>query len=167
MAGYYNFSMSNNAVAAYDEGEMPLSYWTKSEILERCEDKADMLSVLTKDELKRLFLNESTAHHTSKFYNYTTFYAFDEEALEDIDEEQVRQIIKARPPREKPQKKEPPQKITAEVAYNVWSGTRAHPKCTQVRETISYLSNQKLVRTSHGNKRRSSLCIINVISKKG
>lgn len=27
-AGYYGFSMSNNAVEAYDSGEMPISKWT-------------------------------------------------------------------------------------------------------------------------------------------
>ena len=32
-AGYHGYSMSNNAVAAYDNGEMPLSKWTKSAIL--------------------------------------------------------------------------------------------------------------------------------------
>lgn len=34
MAGYYNYSMSNNAVNAYADGEKPLSKWTKSEIIE-------------------------------------------------------------------------------------------------------------------------------------
>lgn len=34
MAGYYNYSMSNNAVSAYADGEKPLSKWTKSEIIE-------------------------------------------------------------------------------------------------------------------------------------
>lgn len=33
MAGYHNYSMSNNAVAAYENGEMPLSKWSKKAIL--------------------------------------------------------------------------------------------------------------------------------------
>lgn len=33
MAGYNGFSMSNNAVAAYEDGEKPLSKWTKANIL--------------------------------------------------------------------------------------------------------------------------------------
>ena len=35
MAGYSGFSMSNNAVDAYDNGEKPLSksYWTISAVL--------------------------------------------------------------------------------------------------------------------------------------
>ena len=34
MAGYYGYSMSNNAVSAYEEGEMPLSKWTKQGVIE-------------------------------------------------------------------------------------------------------------------------------------
>jgi hypothetical protein len=33
MAGYDNFSMSNNARDAYRSGEMPMSKWTKQDIL--------------------------------------------------------------------------------------------------------------------------------------
>lgn len=34
MSGYRGYSMSNNAVAAYEEGKKPLSKWFKSEILD-------------------------------------------------------------------------------------------------------------------------------------
>ena len=34
MAGYNGFSMSNNAVTAYEDGEKPLSKWTKADIFE-------------------------------------------------------------------------------------------------------------------------------------
>ena len=37
MAGYNGYSMSNNAVSAYDNGEKPLSKWRKSDILEEIE----------------------------------------------------------------------------------------------------------------------------------
>lgn len=33
MAGYYGYSMSNNAVEAYKSGEKPFSKWTKTEII--------------------------------------------------------------------------------------------------------------------------------------
>lgn len=33
MAGYNGYSMSNNAVTAYSNGEKPLSKWTRSAIL--------------------------------------------------------------------------------------------------------------------------------------
>lgn len=38
MAGYNGFSMSNNAVAAYESGEKPISKWTKTDIIEAIED---------------------------------------------------------------------------------------------------------------------------------
>ena len=38
MAGYAGYSMSNNAVDAYNEGEMPLSKWTKKKFLELLPD---------------------------------------------------------------------------------------------------------------------------------
>lgn len=33
MAGYHNYSMSNNAVEAYYTGEKPISKWKKSDII--------------------------------------------------------------------------------------------------------------------------------------
>ena len=53
IAGYHNFSMSNNAVAAYNNDEMPRSKWTKAEILAHCGEKAAMLRDLTVAELRR------------------------------------------------------------------------------------------------------------------
>lgn len=41
MAGYYGYSMSNNAKAAYEMDEKPFSKWSKGEILELCGEKAD------------------------------------------------------------------------------------------------------------------------------
>lgn len=46
MSGYCGFSMSNNAVSAYRCGEMPLSKWLKSDLIDAIEDviedKADI-----------------------------------------------------------------------------------------------------------------------------
>lgn len=56
MAGYYNYSMSNNAVSAYESGEMPISKWTKKEMLfaiEEISDTPDMFKKLTAAELKK------------------------------------------------------------------------------------------------------------------
>lgn len=38
MAGYCGYSMSNNAVSAYRCGEMPLSKWLKSDLIDSIED---------------------------------------------------------------------------------------------------------------------------------
>ena len=41
MAGYFGYSMSNNARAAYADGEMPLSKWTKTTIINKIEDSLE------------------------------------------------------------------------------------------------------------------------------
>lgn len=100
MAGY---SMSNNAVAAYEDGEMPLSKWTKAAILnvisENCEmsdEKANLLKKMTAKELKDAFLKRSSWHHTSMFYNSTNFYSLDFEAIEKTSPEEIENIISKR-----------------------------------------------------------------------
>lgn len=100
MAGYKGYSMSNNAVAAYSDGEMPLSKWTKGAILkaiyENCEiaeEKADLLRKMTAKELKDKFLKYSSWHHTSKFYNCTNFYNLDVEIVKSISAEEIRNMI--------------------------------------------------------------------------
>lgn len=103
MAGYYNFSMSNNAVEAYENGEMPRSRWTKKEILNTIyndsdieETKYELLQKMTKSELVDHFLYSSSRHHTSKYYNLTDFYAIDTEAVEEITPEEIKKIISSR-----------------------------------------------------------------------
>lgn len=57
MAGYRGFSMSNNAVDAYNSGEKPFSKWTKSEILKEVDfysidtDKVESISEKELNEL--------------------------------------------------------------------------------------------------------------------
>ena len=100
MAGYYNYSMSNNAVEAYENGEMPRSKWTKKEILNTIyndsdieETKYELLRKMTVSELVDHFLYLSSWHHTSKYYNQTDFYAIDTEAVEEITPEEIKKII--------------------------------------------------------------------------
>lgn len=63
--GYnWNEGMSNNAIAAYEDGEMPASYLAKE------------LGCKTKD-IKENF-SYSSWHHTSKYYNKTYFYSIED-----------------------------------------------------------------------------------------
>lgn len=86
-SGYFGWSMSRNAVAAYEDGEKPRSKWTKAAILAAVAaycDEFDLvpdagLSKLTKTELFGRALYNSSWHHTSKFCNVTEFYALDED----------------------------------------------------------------------------------------
>ncbi|MCI8378573.1 MAG: hypothetical protein HFH72_08645 [Lachnospiraceae bacterium] len=103
MVGYSGYSMSNNAVSAYNSGEMPLSKWTKVAILaaifENCEiseEKAELLRKMTAKELKDDFLQMSSWHHTSKFYNCTNFYSLDFDKIKEISTEKIENIISNR-----------------------------------------------------------------------
>ena len=109
MAGYNWFEgMSNNAVSAYNNGEAPMSKWTKKKLLQLfnerftelqadfIEDKdfykkyypyfyknldkvLDVIKKQNKETLKHWLLYKSSWHHTSKFYNCTDFYSFDDD----------------------------------------------------------------------------------------
>lgn len=103
MAGYNGYSMSNNAVAAYESGEMPLSKWTKTAILdaifdncEISEEKSDLIRKMTAKELEDAFLQMSSWHHTSKFYNCTNFYSIVFDKIEEISTEEIKNIISNR-----------------------------------------------------------------------
>lgn len=99
MAGYRGYSMSNNAVSAYDDGEKPISKWTKVEILDAISKiRGDLdFSKLTVAELKRKFLYNSSWHHTSKYYNVTEFYSIDEDEVKECTQDDIEEIISSRP----------------------------------------------------------------------
>lgn len=77
MAGYADdFSMSNNAIDAYDRGLRPRSKWSKADILDAL--SAEARTYLKLDEyplefLREYFLEVEEWHHTSKHYNRTDF----------------------------------------------------------------------------------------------
>lgn len=75
MAGYKGYSMSNNAVEAYINGERPLSKWNKKAVIEYI---AEDLGVSTEEvQLKYnydYYLTKKSYHHTSCKYNKTDFY---------------------------------------------------------------------------------------------
>lgn len=162
MAGYYNYSMSNNAIAAYQDGERPLSKWTKADILRLCGEKAAMLKQLTVKELREHLLFKSSWHHTSKYFNATDFFSFDEDELESITAKDVEFIISCRPQKSE---KKPVTTITAEVKYTHWRGSRNHPRPVECVEIVTYKSTDKMVLTNNGNKRLSSLIILNIINQ--
>lgn len=172
MAGYYNYSMSNNARAAYANGERPLSRWTKEDIL-RALDKetSEKLKALTVKDLRRICLRRSSWHHTSSRYNKTDFYTIDIERAEEITAEEVEQLVADRKEarREAKEKKPLPAYITALVQYTEWEGTRAHPKPVNKEDIVYYRSGDKMITCPNSNaakKRLSSLDIIYKIEQK-
>ena len=88
-AGYYGYSMSNNARAAYSYGKMPKSKWTKEAILDGIREEytlpEEVYAVIAKlplGYLKDKFLETREWHHTSSMYNATDFYQIDADFLD-------------------------------------------------------------------------------------
>ena len=128
MAGYNGYSMSNNAVEAYEEGRMPLSKWTKSAILIGIENAgydSDFFKKWTLPELKNALLICGEWHHTGADFKKTKFYRVDTDAVEEYLAGKEKPAISANTP-----KKETP----AEEA-GTWSGEY---KCTEYHPTSRY-----------------------------
>lgn len=141
MAGYHGFSMSNNALDAYEDGEKPLSKWTKAEIMEVIEQKKDVLNCslevikkLPVKELKCIALYKSSWHHTSKHFNKTDFYAVDMDMLARYTDKELLDIIAKKKNEKKNQVVEEPVEEMWECTFLEWGGTRKHPKATEYTE---------------------------------
>lgn len=140
MAGYCGYSMSNNAVDAYRDGEKSLSKWRKSDILEAIEDtgiplkcSVEKLKKLPVKLLKEVCLWQSSWHHTSSYYNETDFYYIDEDRIRDITDKEIDKLMAEY----KADKKIVQSKATEvkwKCAFLEWSGSRKHPKATEVIE---------------------------------
>lgn len=125
-AGYKGYSMSNNAVSAYEHGEKPISKWTKSELLGLIKDSYSDLYDVAKDApldvLRKIFLIKTSWHHTSSRYNKTDFYSFNNYV--DITEDGIISRINTNKPRAKEDKSD---KYLADIEYLEWGGTRKRP----------------------------------------
>ena len=140
MAGYHNFSMSNNAIAAYADGEKPFSKWTKTEIINRLisddidPKKVKLIKKLSAKAVKHYCLRKSSWHHTSSHYNKTDFFEIDSDFIENETIETMESWIlsdKAKKAKTENLKQEvAPTK--AKVIYLEWSGSRRHPKAVEV-----------------------------------
>ena len=77
MAGYKSQGMSYNAMAAYRNGERPWGKWQKQDILyylKKAGVKWDNYSEMETEELRKMFLVPTVAHHVGKVYKSTMFY---------------------------------------------------------------------------------------------
>lgn len=140
MAGYNGYSMSNNAVAAYADGEKPLSKWTKADIMAAIETteielkcSIEKLKKLPVGVMKEELLYNSSWHHTSSHFNKTDFYRLDEERLAELTDEEIDRLLVLLK-KSKTENKEPGEEKW-ECAFLEWSGTRNHPKATRRVET--------------------------------
>jgi hypothetical protein len=144
MAGYYGYSMSNNAISAYENGERPLSKWTKADILEEIElaiKKEDLTLNCSMEKLKKipvkllkdLCLSYSSWHHTSNHYNKTDFYSLDLDRIERLSDERIDSEI-ADYKQEQTDNKAESIEEKWKCAFLEWGGTRKHPKATEIIE---------------------------------
>lgn len=130
--------MSVRAQEAYDNGEKPLSKWTKKDIIDRIseilwEDGELTISDFQKlrlAELKSVVLIFSSWHHTSNHFNCTDFYEVDEGRVLSLSKKDLDRIIDSRKskPKEETEKR-------ARCKYLVWSGTNRHPKAMAETES--------------------------------
>ena len=139
MAGYYGFSMSNNAVTAYEDGKRPLSKWTKTAILDRaCSKMQDegaepdqiaavmtALKSLSIKTLKARALTVSEWHHCSSWYNRTDFY----DVVDTLD-----LIENASTWTEQNEQEQEQIEHKVRARFLEWTGSRAHPKATEHEE---------------------------------
>lgn len=104
MAGYCGYRMSNNAVAAHENGEKPISEWSKKEILERIREAIkngelillcsfEQLKKVPKEVLLKLCLSWSSWHHTGAVCNKTNFYDLDFEKIEELTDADLEAMI--------------------------------------------------------------------------
>ena len=136
--------MSNNAVGAYEDGEKPITKWTKKIILETVQEleleftfNFDLFSKLTVAQLKK-FLICSSWHHTAKYFNKTDFYSIDENKIEELKNEEIEELLKEKNTKKlKPE----PEITTAKVKYLIWGGTRNHPTATEYIDTCTVKGN--------------------------
>lgn len=142
MAGYYGYSMSNNAMDAYDEGKRPLSQWDKSAMVralnkavadkEISVELADWFKKVPLWFFKEVALRSDEWHHSSSYFNKVDFYELNVDALvghQDISFWQkwldiLRSSRKAEKERAKAERR-------ARCKYLTWSGSRRHPKATE------------------------------------
>lgn len=87
-SGYVGSSMSENAMFAYEDGEMPRSKWTKKAMLTAlrgyCKEFEmpfdEEVGKMRKDDIFKVFFEWKGWHHTGKFATETDFYGIDEDA---------------------------------------------------------------------------------------
>ncbi len=123
--------MSNNAVEAYNKGLKPKSKWLKSDILDEIQkyrpDLYEAAKKIRTKVLKAYLLEEKEWHHSSKFYNRIGFYGINEDYLENVDYDNFKLLMN-----EFEEKESVQEEYRCICRYLEWSGTRNHPKATEV-----------------------------------
>lgn len=133
MAGYFGFSMSNNAVEAYENGQRPLSRWTKGDILDevkyileddpKLDAKLCLLKYFSVKNLKDFLLVDCGWHHTSKYYNETEFWEIDKDKLHELTISDIELALN-----EKAKSKAKKDIAVGVISVKEWGGSRNYPR---------------------------------------
>lgn len=119
MAGYdHDEHMSNNAVDAYDDGFIPLSKLTKTDLRSRGIDlPIDFVRWLGKEQ----HLRYVAKHHTSGHYNLTKFYDLDDvgEQIKKLNIDALRDSYKS---------DQEISVVRVEGKYPIWGGSLRKPR---------------------------------------
>lgn len=133
-------------------------------------DIKKLLSKLTKNELQKLVLYNSSWHHTSNYFNKTEFYCLDEGKLEELTIDDINIIINSRVTKEPNKAKDKPKYITALITYDEWVGRFKNYKNKKTKhEIVNFLSSDKMVNVSESanyQKRLSSITVVCKIEQK-
>ena len=131
-SGYSGYSMSLRAVDAYENGEMPLSKWRKTDILNGINEidpqKAEKLKKVKANILKERLLVCSSWHHTSNHFNKTKFYSINTDYVEMLTDKDINKMLyEGKETQEEPSVN----KYLGKIKYLEWGGTRKHPKAEE------------------------------------
>ena len=169
-SGYIGESMSRRAAAAYDNGEKPLSKWTKGDIIARIAEKEEeegedlpngyieKLKKVSLRILKNFFLQETSWHHTGKFCNETKFY----DVILEVNLPDVEKLIfltnEEKEEKRKGKEAEKPKYCIVSYYWTENRGTRNYPNIYDCRQ--NYLATVKgdtaeLVETHNRKKVRN------------
>lgn len=133
--GYDGYSMSNNAREAYEDGRKPISQFDSydledfNEQLQTMGINAQVKSVRALKSLLERYGSTGEWHHTSSYYNETSFYdpslVLDKLSDGSITAEDITEVNNEKA--EKPTEN----RYRADFKYLTWSGSKAHPKATE------------------------------------
>lgn len=132
MSGYNGFSMSNNAVLAYENGLKPYSKWTKCDILDCLSVDSCTVKKLRKysvQTLKDYFLQYTEWHHTSNYFNCTDFYSVKEcDLIDFVELDSLESWNKEKRIQQKERKQAAKALKKAFCSWYDFEGTRKHKK---------------------------------------
>lgn len=129
-SGYDGYRMSKRASEAYRNGEKPFSKWTKKEIVSLSGD--ERMAGYPLSVLRQYFLYQSSWHHTSRYANRTDFFSISEDAIRNIDIDELDRINELDRKQRQASAMEKPKK--AIISYGEWIGTRSHPRLAMREE---------------------------------